>query len=65
MALLLAINFAVYYWTGSVWWVQWPFLVWSIFVLAHALIVFRTRSTKPGFIRTWRLRKIQQLKDRM
>ena len=65
MALLLAVNFAVYYWAGSVWWVQWPFLVWSIFVLAHALIVFRTRSTKPGVIRTWRLRKIQQLKDRM
>ena len=22
MALLLAINFAVYYWAGSIWWVQ-------------------------------------------
>jgi hypothetical protein len=65
MALLLAINFALYYWANSVWWVQWPFLGWGILVLAHALFVFRPRSNKPGFIKTWRLRKIQELKDRM
>ena len=65
MALLLVINFAVYYWANSVWWVQWPFLGWGIFVLAHALVVFRRRSTGPGFIKRWRLRKIQELKNRM
>jgi 2TM domain-containing protein len=65
MALLLVINFAVYYWANSVWWVQWPFLVWGIFVLAHALVAFRRRSTGPGFIKRWRLRKIQELKNRM
>jgi hypothetical protein len=65
MALLLAINLALYYWASSVWWVQWPFLAWGVFVLAHALVVFRPRSTGPGFIKKWRLRKIQELKDRM
>ena len=49
MALLLVINFAVYYWANSVWWVQWPCLVWGIFVLAHALVVFRRRSNRAGF----------------
>ena len=65
MALLLASNLALYHWADSPWWVQWPFLVWGIFVLAHALVVFRRPSTGPGFIKRWRLRKIQELKDRM
>jgi hypothetical protein len=65
MALLLAINLALNYWVSTVWWVQWPFLGWGIGVLAHAFAVFRTRSTKSGFITNWQLRKIRQLKDKM
>ena len=40
MLLLLFINVA----TGSVWWVQWPLLVWGIGIAFHALGGFRPSS---------------------
>jgi hypothetical protein len=60
MLVLLAVNWLA---TPDVWWVQWPFLGWGIGVAGHALLVFD--SGAPGFITTWQLRKIRELKDKM
>ena len=68
MALLLVINFAVYYWANSVWWVQWPFLGWGIGLATHAFCVFRRPPTPAskrmqGLISAWEDRTIRKLMD--
>jgi hypothetical protein len=58
MALLFFINMA----TGSVWWVQWPFLGWGIGVAAHGLAAL---GRVQRWVANWEARKLQELKDRM
>jgi fatty acid desaturase len=58
MATLLAVNAA----TKSSWWVQWPLLVWGVFLAGHALAVFGRVQEK---IRNWEARKIRELKDKL
>ena len=53
---LVAVNWLT---TPEIWWAQWPFLVWGIGVLGHALCAFTGGGL--NFISRWRLRKIRQL----
>ena len=59
--LAIAVMAAIDYQSGKDWWVQWPALGWGIGILGHALGVF---GRSPGFIASWRLRKIEQLRNR-
>lgn len=52
--------FFLNYLSVDAWWVQWPLLGWGLGVLAHALLAF---GRTPQFVKTWRLRKIKQVKD--
>jgi hypothetical protein len=64
IALLLAINLTTNSLVIPLWWVQWPFIGWGIFVAAHAFVVFR-RPRKHGstLVSNWEDRKIRKLME--
>ena len=58
MTILFVVNLTV----SEIWWVQWPLLGWGSGLLAHAVLIF---GQGPSFIKSWQLRKIHELKDKM
>ena len=58
MIILFVVNLTV----SEIWWVQWPLLGWGSGLLAHAVLIF---GQGPSIIKSWQLRKIHELKDKM
>ncbi len=47
---------------GGSWWVQWPLIGWGLGVLAHAYLVFSTKSIST---KSWEERKIRETMAKM
>jgi len=64
MGLLLVINLILNQLVATLWWVQWPFIGWGIFVAAHAFVVFkRPRKKGSTLVSNWEDRKIRKLME--